>query len=156
MYVVPPKGYYDQPRLGNTSSVTVVGSIYKTLHPSWYITGRSSTPDVKGLPDLADVPDRPKIWWYRMLTKQPCPLEEPGVLAGQVHTHLIAMNWWMCRGTCHQINKLYEITAALLESSCATVSSPVYLNWSSPSRTSWKIRSSSDNIATVQFLQYIV
>ena len=28
-----------------------------------------------------------QIWWYRMLTKQPCPLEEPGVLAGQVHTH---------------------------------------------------------------------
>ena len=32
-----------------------------------------------------------QIWWYRMLTKQPCPLEEPGVLTGQVHTH--PMSW---------------------------------------------------------------
>ena len=67
-----------------------------------------------------------EIWWCRMLTKQPCPLEEPGVSAGQVHTHPIAMKWRMGGGTYHPINKPYEITAALLETS----------------HTSWKIRSS--------------
>ena len=59
-----------------------------------------------------------EIWWCRMLKKQPCPLEEPGVSAGQVHTHPIAMKWRMGGGTYHPINKPYEITAALLESSC--------------------------------------
>ena len=48
------------------------------------------------------------------------------------HHHEPAVNWSMAGGTCHPINKPYEITAALLESSCATASSPVYLNWSAP------------------------
>ena len=130
-----------------------------------------------------------------------------GVLVGQVHTHPITMNWWMAGGTCHPINKPYEkkITAALLESSCCTASSPVYLNWSAPTcpatpvgksghqfwtKLSWNpvnesiiplvnflkillsfsniitnikgvfkisgLLKTSDNIATVQFLQTIV
>ena len=108
------------------------------------VTGRSSTPNVEGLPDLADLPDlvipdvdKTALW-----------LGDCGVLVGQVHTHPITMNWWMAGGTCHPINQPYEITAALLESSCATASSPIYLNWSAPhmsSHTSWKIRSSTLN-----------
>ena len=94
-------------------------------------------PNVEGLPDLADLPvlvipdvDKTALW-----------LGDCGVFVGQVHTHPITMNWWMAGGTCHPINKPYEITAALLERSCATASSPVYLNWSAPhmsSHTSWK------------------
>ena len=83
-----------------------------------------------------------------------------GVLVGQVHTHPITMNWWMAGGTCHPINKPYEkkITAALLESSCSTASSPVYLNWSAPhmsSHTSWKIRSSILNKVILESRQWI-
>ena len=94
-------------------------------------------PNVEGLPDLADLPvlvipgvDKKALW-----------LGDCGVFVGQVHTHPITMNWWMAGHTCHPINKPYEITAALLERSCATASSPVYLNWSAPhmsSHTSWK------------------
>ena len=65
-----------------------------------------------------------QIWWYRMLTKQPCPLEEPGVLVGQAHAPH-ATNWWMGGGTYDPINKPYDITAAPLESTYATASSPV-------------------------------
>ena len=65
-------------------------------------------------------------------------------LSTGAHTpHVV--NWWMGGATYHPINKPYDITAALLESTCATASSPVYLNWSAPhmsSHTSWKIRSS--------------
>ena len=73
-------------------------------------------------------------------------LSRPG--AHTSHHHESVVNWSMAGGTCHPVNKPYEITAALLESSCATASSPVYLNWSAPhmsSHTSWKIRSSTLN-----------
>ena len=93
-----------------------------------------------------------QIWWYRMLTKQPrmawglrC-FSRPG--AHTPHRHELVNVWG------HPINKPYE-TAALLESSCVTASSPVNLNWSAPpppppqppthmpSYTIWKIRSST-------------
>ena len=51
-------------------------------------TGLSSTPNVEGLPDLADLPDlvipdvdKTALW-----------LGDCGVLVGQVHTHPITMN----------------------------------------------------------------
>ena len=85
-------------------------------------------------------------WQNNLLAWRLRCLSRPG--AHTSHHHEPAVNWSMAGGTCHPFNKPYEITAALLESSCATASSPVYLNWSAPhmsSRTSWKIRSSTLN-----------
>ena len=98
-----------------------------------------------------------QIWWYRMLPKQPCPrgarcLSRPG--AHPPHP----LNWWMGRDTCHPINKPYQITAALMEISCATASSPVCLNWTIPhmsSHTSWKIRSSTLSKVALESRQWI-
>ena len=83
-------------------------------------------------------------------------LSRPG--AHTSHHHEPAVNWSMAGGTCHPINKSHEIAAALLENSCATASSPVYLNWSAPhmsSHTSWKIMSSTLNEDILESRQWI-
>ena len=103
--------------------------------------GRSTTPDVEGLLDLADLPDLviPDVDKTALSTTGTRCLSRPGAHIPHV------MNWWMGGGTYHSINKPYDITAALLESTCATASRYIYLNWSAPhmsNHTSWKIRSS--------------
>ena len=105
---------------------SILWGVFTYARPRY--TGRSSTPDVEGLPDLAYLPDLviPDVDKTALSTRGTRCLSRPGA-----HTPH-PMNWWMVGGTCHPINTRYEITAALLESSCATASSPVYLNWSAP------------------------
>ena len=73
---------------------------------------------MEGLPDLADLPDLviPDVDKTALSTRWNQCLSRPGA-----HTRHV-MDWWMGGGTYHPI---HDITAALLEITCATASNPV-------------------------------